>query len=61
MSRLANHLSLVFKKIFFFPMKVKQSLFYKIIDDLVLSIVYNLKIKDILTVEDFESKCLIQK
>ena len=42
-------------------MKFMQSLFYKIVDDLVLSIAYNLKIKDILTAEDFESKCQSQK
>lgn len=47
-------------------MKVKQSLSCKVLDDLVLSIAYNLKINSILTAEDLEShlerkKCVIQR
>lgn len=47
-------------------MKVKQSLSCKVLDDLVLSIAYNLKINSILTAEDLEShlerkKCMIQR
>lgn len=47
-------------------MKVRQSLSCKVLDDLVLSIAYNLKINSIITAEDLEKhlerkKCMIQK
>lgn len=47
-------------------MKVRQSLSCKVLDDLVLSIAYNLKINSIITAEDLEKhlerkKCMIQR